>query len=113
MYVKLAVQVLNSSVSKISLNFGSEDMNETAKYCEMWDNFLDCLNVRNTSEYKRKLKPFLKPYNNIEDERFKWLIEEFQQYFVNWKKEIEERPGDFSKLSKQKCYFLLKRLKVL
>ena len=45
----------------------------TAKFCLMMDMFFDCLNVRNTSEFKDKLKPFLKPQDSVDDVRFDWL----------------------------------------
>ncbi|XP_012566352.2 uncharacterized protein LOC105850424 [Hydra vulgaris] len=50
MNVRLAAQVLSSSVSNILKNYYPDDTNGTAKFCEMLDSFFDCLNVRNSSE---------------------------------------------------------------
>ena len=75
----------------------------TANYCLMMDKFLDCLNVRNTVEYKLKRKPFLKPYESVNDERFAWL-DNFLEYFHLWKESIEERPGNFTQNAKSKMF---------
>ncbi|XP_078495457.1 uncharacterized protein LOC144750539, partial [Ciona intestinalis] len=45
-------------------------------------------------EYKRKLKPQLKPYTNINDERITWLTTTFPEYISNWRKQAESR-SDF------------------
>ena len=37
------------------------------------DTFFDSLSVRNKEEYKIKRKPNLKPYSDVNDERFSWL----------------------------------------
>ena len=55
------------------------------------DQFFDCMNVRNCTEHKTKLKPFLKPYTSIEDERFNWLTDVFLKYLSDWKKSIDNR----------------------
>ena len=44
----------------------------------------------------KKRKPFLAPYHSVSDERFDWLIKTFLPYFVNWKKSITDREGDFN-----------------
>ena len=49
--------------------FGPPEAAETAKLCEMMDAFFDCLNVRSTTEYQKKRKPFLAPYRSDDDER--------------------------------------------
>ena len=61
MNVCLAAQVLSTSVSIALKSFGPPEATTTAKYCEMFDKFFDCFNVRNTKEYITKQKPFLKP----------------------------------------------------
>ena len=42
------------------------------------------------------LKPFLKPYESINDERFTWLTGKFLKYFTDWKIYIAARPGEFT-----------------
>ena len=62
MRVNLAAQVLSVSVAAVLKEFGPPEAAATAKLCEMVDGFFDCLNVRSTTEYQRKRKPFLAPY---------------------------------------------------
>ena len=90
MNVRLAAQVLSTSVSIALKSFGPPEATATAKYCEM---FFDCFNVCNTKEYITKQKPFLKPYTFVDDERFQWLMETFLPYFTDWKNSIKSRPG--------------------
>lgn len=40
----------------------------------LMDKFFDILNVRNTSEWKRKRKTFLMPFETVDDERFAFGI---------------------------------------
>ena len=54
------------------------------------DKFFDCCNVRNTIEWKRKQKKFLKPYFSIDDERFEYL-KSFITTLYQWKKETLTR----------------------
>ena len=60
------------------------------------DHFFDALNVGNTSERDRKRKVFLKPYRNIDDQRFDWLQNVFLKYLSDWRESIEEQPGQFT-----------------
>ena len=50
--------------------YGNAKTKETQRFVEMFDTFFDCLNVRHPTEYMRRLKPNLKPYSKIDDERF-------------------------------------------
>ena len=85
MNVRLAAQVLSESVFQALNTFGPPDAIATAVYCRMFDKFFDCLNVRNTTEAITKAKPFLKPYETIDDERFAWLIHNIQvSEFLVW-----------------------------
>ena len=68
--VKLAAQVLSTSVSTALKTFGPRGVLGTSKYCEMFDSFFDCLNVRNSTESVTKLKPFLAPCSSVNGERF-------------------------------------------
>ena len=70
----------------------------------MLDKFFDCLNVKNTVAASTKCKPFLKPYNSLNDERFAWLINNFLQYFEDWKQSIDERPGQFTPNAKANMF---------
>ena len=44
---KIITEVLSTSVSVALKEFGQPETAGTAKYCEMFDKFFDCLNVRN------------------------------------------------------------------
>ena len=104
MNVRLAAQVLSSSVSIALKSFGPQEAAGTALYCEIFDKFFDCLNVRNCTEHITKQKPFLKPYSSINDERFDWLLHTFLPYFTNWKESIVSRPGIYTKNDKARMF---------
>ena len=88
--VRLAVQVLSFLVGEVLQEFGPQDAAGTAKLCMLMDSFFDCLNVRNTDEFKTKRKPSLKSYPDAQDERFGWL-NEFLKYFKDRKDSIENK----------------------
>ena len=90
MRVRLAAQVLSETVEKVLKHFSPPEADGTAQFCIMMDKFFDCLNVKNTVEHTLKRKPFLKPYESVNDIRFAWL-DYFLSYFTLWKESIEER----------------------
>ena len=96
MSVKLATQILSDSVSKILFEYYPEDTHATALLCKHMDSFFDIMNVRNRTEGVRKNKPFLRPYTDVNDERFKWLMEVFLPYLSSWKESTQCRPGNFT-----------------
>ena len=73
MNVKLAVQVLSSSVGNLLNEFGPPEAAGIAKFCLMLESFFDCLNVRNKKEQKLKRKSNLRPYSDPDNERFEWM----------------------------------------
>ena len=87
---------LSESVFKALQTFGPPEASATALYCHMFDRFFDCMNVRNSREAIIKIKPFLKPYGSINDERFTWLTGKFLKYFTDWKISIAARSGEFT-----------------
>lgn len=105
MTVRYAVQVLSKTMSVVLRAFGDENENiETAMFCEKMDDFFDIMNIRNLDEGQRKNKDNLKPFTNINDPRFVWLIENFLKYFDEWKVAIENRPGNFTKNAKSRMF---------
>ena len=104
MNVKLAVQVLSSTMGNALQEFGPSDAAETAKFCTLMDQFFDCTNVRITKEQIHKRKPFLKPYISIDDVRFIWLREVFLKYFSEWKRSIYRKHGNLSATEKSKLF---------
>ena len=103
MNVRLAAQVLSDSVGNVLQSIGSGESNGTAKFCLMLDQFFDCMNVRNTSEHHLKAKPFLKPYSDLNDERFQWL-ESFLEYLRQWKESVSHRAGNFSQTARNNMF---------
>ena len=54
MNVRLAVQILSSSVSNVLSKYGPPEAQKTARLCLMMDSFFDIVNIRNHNEYKEK-----------------------------------------------------------
>ena len=105
MRVNIAAQVLSETVGNVLNNFCPEEAAGTGKFCLMMDKFFDCLNVRKAKEHITKRKPFLKPYESIDDVRFVW-VNEFLNYFKLWIDSIEERnDANFSDNAKSKMFF--------
>lgn len=87
---RLAAQVLSETVGNVINEFGPPEAAGSAQFCIMMDKFFDCLNVKNTVDHELKRKPFLRPYESIDDIRFTWL-DDFLSYFQLWKESIKER----------------------
>ena len=104
MNVRLAAQVLSSSVSNVLREYGPPEAKETARFCLMMDSFFDIVNVRNTTDHISKQKPNLKPISSPDDPRLSWLVNDFLGYFKDWLQSIENRPGDFDKAAKAKMF---------
>ena len=104
MNVRLAVQVLSTTVSNVLKEFGPAEAAGTAKFCMMMDSFFDIANIRNTSEHKHKSKPLLAPIASPDDERLTWLVDGFLGYFKKWQQSIDTRPGNFTKSAKEKMF---------
>ena len=104
MNVKLAAQVLSSTVSQVLLNFGPSDAAATSKFCAMIDSFFYIMNIRNPNEGLHKSKPFLVPFTSLDDYRFNWLKHEFIPYFQNWLQSITDRPGNFTRNARSNMF---------
>ena len=102
MNVRLAAQVLSFSVSSALEKFGLALLNIVTCLTA----FFDCFNIRD----KRGIKPFLKQYETIDDERFSWLMNSFLPYLDSWKYSnyqgmIHGQMGNFHPLKNLKCTF--------
>ena len=75
MNVRLAAQILSTSVSTALKTYGPDKATRTAEYCQMFNNFFDCLNVRNTTDFTMKRNPFVKPFYSTDDTRLTWLTD--------------------------------------
>ena len=110
---KYAAQVLSRSVSNVLNGWGPPGAKETTKFCRMIDSFFDLLNVRCLDEGKLKGKPFLRPFDEINNIRFDWLKKVFLLYFENWKQSIDQREGrEFSDIKKAKMFLPIGSLKM-
>ena len=97
-------QLLSTTVSKILCNYGPTDAAGTAEFCLMFDKFFDIMNVSSATASSRELKPFNAPFSSADDPRFSWLKNQFLEYFEDWLRSIEERPGAYGKSEKQKMF---------
>ena len=94
MNVRLAAQVLSSTVSKTLTTFWS------CWYCDVLlvnNSFFDIMNIRNIRSHEFKRKPFLTPFTSVNDDWFGWLQDVFLKYFEDWLTSIWQRPGNFSR----------------
>ena len=62
MNVRLAGQMLNTTVSKVFPNYGPENIAGTAEFCLRLDKFFDIMNVSSRTASSRKLKAFDAPF---------------------------------------------------
>ena len=114
MKVKLAVQVLSKTVSlALKRHYATGEADETAKLCEMVNNFFDCLNVRSMHEYERKRNQLLAPYRSRDDPRFEWLENVFLKYLTDWFQSTQARPGLFTSDQRAQMFLSLQTYKGL
>ena len=57
MNVRLAAQILSSTVGKVLEAYGPPEASATANFCSIMDKFFDIMNIRNTQEAVTKRKP--------------------------------------------------------
>ena len=89
MTVSFATQVLSNRVATILKQYGRREVKETARYCDLIDQFFDCKNVRIPKEDKKTYgKPFQKsPLNH-------WLkiyMDQIWLFNLFWGLESESR----------------------
>ena len=95
MRVDLVAQILSSAMASVLTHHGGNELSGTSRYCNMTDQFFDCMNVRGVDEHIRKRKDKVAPYTDIDDERFGWLFNVFLNYFDRWKLSMENRDNKF------------------
>ena len=93
MRVRLAAQVLSTSMSLAISARNDPEMTETANFCLKFDKWFDCLNGRYLKSEVIKRKPDLAAYKSVDDVRFSWLRTEFLDWLTEWESEIESFPG--------------------
>ncbi|CAC5393854.1 THAP9 [Mytilus coruscus] len=103
MRVKLAIQVLSSrSAGALQLQNRSETKS-TETFIRMFDQFFDCLNVNTITNGNYHRKPVLCTYTDINDLRFKWLIDEFMGFLDRWEMKGQQHNHLTVKKRKQLC----------
>ena len=100
---------VNETTAKILQTFGTVETSETAKHCQMLDQFFDYLNVRSLEKHRKKTKqPFLKLYINENDEKFSWMTNSFFHNLMNEKKILKTDQVISFKMLDLKCVLVSK-----
>ena len=99
MNVRLATQILSETVGKTLHDFGAKDCVQTANVCLYIDKFFDCCNVSHTKDRKVNRQVF----KHKDDDRLRWLKEEFLKYFFDWELSIDNR-GDYTSMERNKMF---------
>ena len=89
MNVRLAAQVLSTTVSKVLSSYGPANAAGTAEFCLMFHKFFDIMNVSSTTASSRESKPFNAPFSSTDDPWFSWLKNQFLKYFEDWLRSVE------------------------
>ena len=97
MKVNLAAQVLSTTVANALELVYKENTLETVKFIRHMNKFFDIMNTRNFKEASKKKNDNLKPFTAVDDPRLAYLTEEFLPYFTDWQREVEARPGNFTR----------------
>ena len=63
------LQVLSQSITNALEFYGGAETSEKKIFIQTFDQFFDCLNVRNLDEHRKKRKPNLRPNKSPDDER--------------------------------------------
>ena len=104
MNVKLAPQVLSSTVSITLMSYGPPEVAGTAKFCLFVDSFFDIMNIHNIQSHEFERKPFLSPFTSVSDDRFGWLQNFFLKYFEDWLTSVEQYSGNFSRNARSNMF---------
>lgn len=101
MKVNMAAQVLSFTVANALEMLYGDNISETVNFLRVMNRFFDCMNVRNLFEGRNKRNPDLNPYRSTDDDRLRWLKEDFLQYFTEWEQSVMNRPGNFTQKEKK------------
>ena len=67
MNVKLAAQVLSSTVSRMLSQYRLPEASGIARFCILMDEFFDIMNIRDIHSHEFQPKPSLMPFTVIDD----------------------------------------------
>jgi hypothetical protein len=111
MKVIYAAQVLSNSVTEALKRFKSDsrftkyDVDELCKFLLLCNNFFDCMNgEKSPTSTRNKENKFLAPYEDVNDWRFNYLLNDVLKFFHDWKKDTTKRPGRFEKEERDKMF---------
>ena len=79
MNIKLAAQVLNSTVFKILFQYGPTEAYGTARFCMLMYTLFDVMNVRNIHSLEFQRKQSVMSFASIDGPRFSWFRKVFLQ----------------------------------
>jgi hypothetical protein len=97
MKFSLATRVMSKTVLlALKCYYTKGEADETAKLCEMINDFFGCLNVCSFHEHERKRNALLAPYRSTTDSRFEWLENVFLRYLADWLSSTQIRAGSFT-----------------
>lgn len=77
--------------------FYGDRTTETVKFIRHVDTFFDIMNTRNFNEGNRKRNDNLKHFTSVHDPRLAYLTVEFLNFFEEWQRDVDERPGNFTR----------------
>ncbi|PIK40700.1 hypothetical protein BSL78_22455 [Apostichopus japonicus] len=84
MRVYLAAQVLSKTVANALESMGKPELSSTILFIRTINDWFDCLNVANTKQHFQGRNANLAPYKSVDDERFKWLENDFLGFLDEW-----------------------------
>lgn len=103
MKVSLATQVFSATVANaLELKY-KDEVSGTTKFIRIMNKWFDLMNTKNVLESHKKRNSDLAPFSNASDDRLKWLLGEFLDYFENWEKSVSQYShGNLSKDDRSK-----------
>ena len=68
------------------------------------NDWFDCLNGSSEKGKRNIQNDLLQPYRKHDDPRFRFLLEEFLDFFERWYQDVFSRPGKYSKDAREKMF---------
>ena len=103
MNVLLATQTMSNSVSTVLQLYCGPETHGTAELCGLANKFFDICNIRHLKQGLMTRKEDMEPFRSKDDPRLDWLVDEFLEYFHQWKDSIDKRDG-FTPKQKEKMF---------
>ncbi|XP_071945700.1 uncharacterized protein [Antedon mediterranea] len=103
MKVKLAVQILSSSVAHALEIQGRHDTKSLIHFIKYMNKFFDCLNVSRVERRRNNINENLLEYRSVDDSRLKWLVDDFLGFLNTWENQCLETPNTTAAEKKRMC----------